>query len=715
MKFRKPASAMLAAAMLVSSTAIVSYAAEDAEMKAALTVAKERIEIPETYTEFNHYVRTSYGNKTYTFSWSAPDGTGAINAEVCGKVITSFTSNREDFAFDIIEDESAKPYTFAKLTKEELIQKATAAVKKLNPTVAKKIAVDPNGVRISLYGNDAYVTVNRVENGVKIAGQTGSVCLNKNTGEMTRFYLSWIPGAGFKDSKEAIKKSAAQKGFQAEFPIEMHYVAEYDWKTQEYTPHLVFHRTEFGQIDAFTGKKATFEGSYDYYENGIDEEVAEAAMDDDVENPATGAAVTFTDQEIAKMELEEQLIKPDQKLAEMIKSGIWSIPENAEISDFSTYFDSRANAYMLRASIRADAPVYESIDEIPTPLADEEVAYDYERTYYGSVTFNAETGEITSFYGSDTNGKRALKSEKKARQLIEKYFKEIAGDKAKEFPIDSEKVTLGFTDLGKDALTENIVIDTVSADTHRYVNGIVCEPESASIALDASARVSNYRMNYLGLDYPKPKNVLEADAVYKKYFEQVEYELLYRVAYNNKKKRVETALVYNANAELTIDAFSGALVNSNGGARTVKKPDHYTDLDENSDLFAAAEKLALYNITLMDENGCLNADKAVTREDFSNLVRSIGVYYYDSSENGQKTLTRKYAAKILTERYSDIAELPGLFSNAFSDVPADDKYVGYIAIAAAKGYMQGENGKFRPSAKMTRGEALMLVYNYLSR
>lgn len=706
---------MLAAAMLVSSTAIVSYAAEDAEMKAALTVAKERIDIPETFTEFNHYVRTNYGSKTYTFSWSAPDGSGAINAEVCGKVITEYNSYRDDLPFDVIVTEDGasiametKPYTFAKLTKEELIKKAKAAIKKLNPTITKKVAVDPDSVRISLYGNDAYITIYRVENGVKVAGQNGSVCLNKNTGEMTRFYLNWIPGAGFKNSDEAIKKSAAQEGFQTEFPVEMRYVAEYDWQTKKYTPHLIFRRTEFGQIDAFTGKKATFEESYDYYENGV-AEAASADMDMDDANPMTGAGVTFTEQEIAKMELEEQLIKPEQKLAEMIESGIWSIPKNAEVSDYHTYFDSRANAYMLHASLRAGASVYESIDDVIEPLADEDVIY--QESYYGSVTFNAETGEILSFYGSDPYGKRTLKSEKKAAKLIEQYFKEIAGDKAEDFPVDGTKADYIRTGDGSEA----DLIDAFSVSTHRYVNGIVCDPESASISLDASGRVSGYNMNYLGLNYPKPENVLETDTVYKKYFEQIKYELLYRVAYNNQKKRVETALVYNADAELYIDAFSGTLVNGNGEARTVQKPDHYTDLGDSGELRTAAEKLALYNVTLMDEKGRLNADKAVTREDFSNLVRSIGVYYYDSSKNGQKTLTRKFAAKILTEQYSDIAELPGLFSSPFSDVPADDKYAGYIAIAAAKGYMKGEKGKFRPSAKMTRGEALMLVYDYLSR
>lgn len=719
LKFRKPISAILAAAMLVPQTAILSFAEEDADMKAALTVAKERIEIPEAYTEFNHYVRSNYGRKIYSFSWSSPYGNGAVNASVCGKVVTSFTSNREDFAFDSVdvEEEGAKPYTFAKLTKDELIQRAKAAVKKLNPTIAKKLEIDPDDVRISLYGTDAYLSVYRIENGVRVAGQEGTVCLNKNTGEMNRFYLSWIPGAGFRDAKEAIGTAAAEKSYQSEFPLETRYVAEYDWQTKEYTPHLIFRRAGYGQIDAFTGKKATFEESYAYYENGVAEAVT-ADSDDADENPSTGGGVSFSEQEIAKMELEGQLIQPEQKLAEMIGSGIWSIPDRAEVGSYQTYFDSRQNAYMLRASLRADAQVYESLDEMPEPLEDDDGSgIAYRSAYYGSVTYNAETGEILSFYGSDTYGRKTLKSEKTARARIEKYFREIAGEKAADFPIDGKNADLVLSNTAPDGtITEATVIEGVSVRAQRRVNGIDCDPESASISLDASGRVSEYSLNYLGLEYPKPEKILEINEVYKKYFEQVGYGLLYRAAYNNKEKRVETALVYNADAELYIDAFSGALVNGNGGADPARRIDAYTDLDKTDETVrAAAEKLALYDVKLMDEKGRLNADQEITREDFTSLVRAVGVYYYDPSKSGNKALTRKYAAKILTAQYADIAELPGLFSSAFSDVPADDKYVGYIAIAAAKGYMKGENGRFRPSAKMTRGEALLLVYDYLSR
>lgn len=703
---------MLAAAMLFSSAAVVSYAQEDEEMKAALTVVKERITVPEKLTEFTHRVSTVYGKKTYSFQWSSPDGNASLEAEVCGKVITGY--GYSDFSGDLPENNGeTKPYTFAKLTKEELIRKAEKAIEKLNPTIAEKLSVSGDGVRISLYGESATVPIVRVENGVKVAGQKGAVSLNKNTGELTRFDLSWIPGAGFGDSEKAIKKSEAEKSYQTEFPVELRYVAEYDWKTDEYTPHLIFRRAGYGQIDAFTGKKATFEESYDYYkEMGADEVLATADdADMETENAAAGG-VSFTEQEIAKMELEGKLIKPEQKLAEMIGSGIWSIPSDAEVSGFHTYFDQRSGTYLTRASLRVEEQ-YVSIDEMdfPEPLEEYARSEPVVRTYYGSVSYNAETGEIRSFYGSDSQGGKTLKSEKEAKKLLNRYFGQIAGDKAKEFKLESPD--FGIANLDKNGnRTESSYIDSASVSSPRYAFEIPCEPESASISLDASGRVSGYNMNYLGLDYPKPENILDTDEVYKKYFGQVGYELLYRAAYNTKKKRVETALVYNADKELYIDAFSGALTSSNGET-AAQNPGGYTDLD-GSGLREAAEKLALYGITLMDEKGRLNEEKTITREDFSNLVRSIGIYY-GTDKNGGKALTRKFAAKILTAQYSDIAELPGLFSSAFSDVPKSDKYAGYIAIAAAKGYMKGEKGKFRPSEKMTRGEALMLVYDYLSR
>lgn len=718
MKFRKPASAFLAAAMLVSSVGIVSYAEADEEMKRELTVVKERIDVPEALSGFTYSTSKEYGNTYYSFTWRDPEGAqGMLYVTVCGKVITRY--EYYDYTDSSGWDER---YTFAKLTKEEIVERAKEELQKLNPTVAKNIAINEDGVRVSLYNNYAGVPIYRVRDGVKVAGETGQINIDKNTGALLSYHLTWTPGAGFGNAEEAISKEEAIAGYQKVFPLEKHYVSEYSWETKEYTPHLMFCRTDIGQIDAFTGKKATFEDSYDYYENDIANAEGYDGDDDDDDiagdsNPSTGGPVSFTDEELEKLETEGRLIKPEKALEDMIASGIWSVPKTAEVGDnsASTYFDSTVGAYVRSFTIRAyETEEYVSVDgagDVPA-TAEATKKTPAKSTYYGSVTMNAETGEILSFSGSDTRTiARAVKTENHAKNLLNNYLKRILNDRASEFVLDEPKVYY----LGKDRdgnLTENSYISTVSVSSPRYAYGIPCDREKVSLTIDQSARISRYSITWLGIEYPKPENILSEDEVYTKYFEQIEYKLLYRVAYNRKQKRMETALVYNASDELRIDAFSGKLVGYNGKELPAKTPKNYTDLKQ-SGCREEAEKLALYGVTLMDEEGRLNADMTITRDDFRVLVRNIGVYCYDV-ENGENPLTRKYAAKILAG-YSKIAELPNLFKSPYSDVPEDDKYVGYIALATAQGYIKGENGKFRPSAKMTRGDALLLVYDYLNR
>ncbi|MDE7234518.1 MAG: hypothetical protein K2N29_05580, partial [Ruminiclostridium sp.] len=126
MKFRKPASAFLAAAMLVSSVGIVSYAKVDEEMKQELTVVKERIDVPEALSEFRYTTSTEYGKKYYNFYWQSPDQPQYLDVTVCGKVITKY--RYDDYTDSSEKDES---YTFAKLTKEKIIEMAKEELHKL--------------------------------------------------------------------------------------------------------------------------------------------------------------------------------------------------------------------------------------------------------------------------------------------------------------------------------------------------------------------------------------------------------------------------------------------------------------------------------------------------------------------------------------------------------------------------------------------------------
>lgn len=720
MKFKKITSAVLAAAMLVPPTCIVSYAEQDQAMKQALTYVKERITVPKELSHFNYSSRVVAGKTQYTFTWDTVannDKWQSISVSIRGKVITSYSHNSWD-------DYSSDEYTFAKLDPDEIVKKAKEAVKTLNPTVCDYIEVDDTP-RIYLWGDDARVTIRRVKDGVSVKGATGSVTIDKDTGELKSYSLDWILGAGFADPSDAISKETAQKSFEKEFPVELVYTTEYDWENDKLIPHLVYRQTEYGEIDALTGKLSTFEGSYGSYNDDYDEADDDVAEVDDMDgaNPATGSnAISFTEDEIAKLEQENKLIKADEAIKLIQDMGVFNIPmKNVEATYSRCDYDEILKAYTRYVSFQSNVSGYVSIDggDDPIELLDDVAEDVADISVYGSFTINAETGEVLNYscwngYTGDTK----LTSEKKAKNLVTSYFSKIVGNRASEFPIENAVINYGYDEVPAETEnSENTTVPkmyTVNAYINRYANAIRCDSENVDITVDRNGKVADFNITYYGIEYPAPKNIISTEDAYKKYFEQVDYALRFRCALKDNKK-VVTAMVYASDDRLNIDAFSGDLVNYNGGELyRAAKTGEYTDL-EGSKYKEIAEKLAIYGVTLMDENGRLNADKVITRAEFRDLASSIGSYG-SVSDKPDSALTRQFAAKMLTSRYLDenVASLP-IFKTSYRDVKEGNKYAGYIAVADALGFMSGKDGKFNPSAKITRGQALQLIYNILAK
>lgn len=730
MKFKRATSAILAAAMLVPSTCIVSYAADKNEaMTQALTYVKQRIEIPENLTEFTYNSSLNAGTTKYNFNWHTETDIDyeEMNVAINGKVITYFNNGKMSYG---------DGYKFAKLDSSELYEKAKEAVKTLNPTVYKNIEISetPN---ISLSGNYAGFSLKRVKDGVPVAGSTGYLYINKDTGELLEYYLNWIIGAGFADPADAVSVETAQKGFADEFPVELVYTTEYDWETDKLIPHLIYRQTKFGEIDALTGKLSTYEGSYYEYEESVAEDneaSADLDGDDDV-NPGAGG-VSFTESEIEKLELEEKLIKADEAIKIVQDMGIFNISDNAESTRSSCDYDSYLGAYVRRVSFQSDVKGYVDVDQPSEEPYDEEVeeveavaeedsasapAYNPQQkevTYrvYGSITINAETGELLSYSCSNSSNLKEtkLKSEKGTDRILAARFKKIAGDISEKFPTDKANITYNREYISKERRDNGEVgeLRGASATINRYANGIKCSDESASITIDRNGKVSSYSITYYGIEYPEPKNIISETDAYANFFEQVDFPLRYRCALKD-NKTVVTAMVYTASKTLYIDAFTGKLTNSNGSeAYIIPENVTYTDLD-GSKYGKIAEKLAAYNITIMDEDGKLNEDKIITRGEFKDLVRKIGVYATVPTEEVNKSLSRQYAAKMFAHILNEkIAEMP-IFKSSFSDVKDTSKYVGYIEVATRLGYMSGTDGKFKPTQKITRGQALKMIYNIL--
>lgn len=693
-------------------------------MKTALTYVKQRITVPEELEVFNHSTRVSNDRTTYRFSWTTAEDSKsykALNVSICGKIITSYSY--EDYAVEEdVEDEGVinNKYTFAKLSEAELIEKAKAQIKKLNPSIYKNIEVDEDSLRVWLYGNTARISVKRVSSGIPVSGQTGSITLDKNTGELLSYNLPWVMGAGFAKPSKAVSVETAMEGFEAEIPLELYYTTSYDYETKAEIPHLIYRQGKYGKIDALTGKLSTFEDSYFSYDSEDDAVVEEEDCEEEAGDAVMGAnKVTFTDAELEKMEKEGSLIKADDALESLKAMGIFEIADNAEIAYSNCNYNETYEAYTRYFTFEANNTSYKPIEEPIEPIVYDDIEEEVEEVDVeddiqlsgGSVTINAETGEVLSFssWGGDGYDGKKL-TEKNALTTMNKYLKKLAGDKAAEFKL--KEPNFSYSDYEKNGEPKKGAHVTVaSSNSPRYIYDIPTTRENVSMYINSNKKIFDYYIDYYDIEYPKPDNIITEDDAYDKYFEQIDYDLLYCCAI--KEKKTLTAMVYNPGRNLYIDAFTGKLVNSDGSEITTYEKGEYTDL-EGSKYKEIAETLEMYNITLMDEEGRLNEDEPITRQQFSNLVSSIGCYYYNRT-GGEKALTRQFAAKILTNNIisETCAEIPGIFKSTYKDVKETSKYVGYIAIASALGYIEGENGKFRPSATISRGEALQMVYDYL--
>ena len=745
MRLRQVTSAALAAAIFATSSGIVAFAEQDPNMTKELTYVKERISIPEELSEFTHSTNKRYNNTSYNFCWNNKEDNKGIRVTVSGKVITSYE------CYDYSKGYDWSPH-FSKVDEKKLLEKAKGYIKQLNPTIMDRTEIDEDSFYVSLWGNEATLSFRRTANGIPVSGQTGSVTVNKDTGELMSYRYSWTLGATFKDSKDAISVAEAEKGFMKEFPVRLSYDVRYDWQTDEYIPYLVYKQTLSGDIDAFTGKLSTFQESYNSYDDDdceTDEEVTEDA------NPGAGGdgGIKFTENEIKQLELENKLITAEASLKKLKAMKVFYIPEGADIRTENCYYDERKGAYLRIVSLQGKAEGYVDIDgSIVMPLDEDYIkpagAKTATQNIYITYTINAETGELLSFNGNDIDNKKSLNEAETNKKAVD-VLKDLLGANAGKFKVNdniSGNINTVYDKYKDGKPVGKGRIRSISYNLKRVAYGIESDAENVSLRIGNSGYVTEYRLNYNAIKYPKPTNIVSAKDAYKSFFKNVGLDLKYKLAYRTADKKVVSALVYNAKRQLIVDAFTGEITDYNGNPIVVAKTiSGYTDLN-NSKYKKYAEKLYAYRISIADEDGKLRENDAITLNEFGKLLSGAGINsswsYSDDVEvvevdvddevintgsnssknntakNQNKKLTRKEVAKYLVSGiYGDkITSLKGIFKSPYKDVSESSEYVGYIAVAKATGLMKGVSStKFKPNTYFKRGEALKLIYNYLSK
>lgn len=684
----------MAAVTALTSTSICALAdGQNSEaLASAITIAKTRLDIPEELTEFSYNTSENYKTTTYNLTWSTPadaDEYREVSVTVCGSLILSY------FDSSMYSSKNADSH-FAKLTGDALYKKAQAAVKKLNPTVADVISIDRDSLNITMYGRKAQFSFVRTKNGVPVSNDRGSIVLDKDTGDIIGFHMSWHVNASFRDSKSAISLDKAKQKYAEMIQLTPQYEFDYDWQTKKVTARLVYRQGQYGEINAFTGKKSDF--SADGYYDGSNE-TEDAVADMDTGKGSGEGGYQFTEQEQAELdkklpyassEAVIKLMQADKWLTystdmELVSSDLYKVSFTGKdkyyyTANFSSYVPDE-NDYVYEEIVEEDGSV--SVPAVESAQNWQEV----------NITVDAESGQIMSYYFWDTRDSRSSSYDlDKADKLAEEIAKTYAGDRFVEYKGNPS------TDYSWTDQNNKTFYNGSSHSWDRYSSDILVSGDSISVGLNADMKLTNYSYSYTDVKLPDSSRMLSTDMVMQKFWENNDLNLYYLARFTDKKTK--TVLVYGTDSDVYVDATTGEPVY-----------DWQYSSDAANDLSGIKDKKILKMAKALDDHGYLISTEKFSENDTADSAVFEQLMGVNTDEESKK-LTRGDALVIFTKSVAGdaIPELKGIYKSPFSDVKDTDKNVGYYAIAYAMGAVSGN--KLNAKADFTYGDMIKMVYTF---
>ncbi len=685
-----------------AQTSGTSESAKEAAMKTALTKVKKRVTIPAQISEFTYRVQNKISTDCFTFTWSTPKSAKIreeINISIAGDTIINYNYGKYD-------NTEKGGQSFAKLTDEELLSKAKEHLKKLNPHAYAGGVYSISG--INLFGENATVSFQRKVNGIAVDSNGASVILNKDTGKLIAMNMEWWEDAEFASTAAMLSAEEAIASFKKNCNLTPAYTISYDYENDKHTARLVYRAEYDSEMDAFTGKKSTIWsdmandkgisyfpfGGYGAYDYITEDEVAVE------EAGAADGGVNFTEAELKEIEADKSLLKKND-ITEMLQDDKYvNLNDDAVLKNSYLYKDEKTEEYFYTL-------VYET---------------DSSKSYYrANVYLNAKTGEIENFYISDNKSLSNTKAYPVEENLtiakdVMKYF---YGDICGSYKSDPENSRPSDYYTNKNGTK---VYETArSYIFNRYVNDVIVEGDTIRVEIDNKGNVSSVNYNYTDVKFPSAPE-LDKDKAIDSLFKQQPMKLYYD-GYYKRDGSVKTYLIYRTDSFTLNRNYKLCYHNGESIKTTSAETDtNYTDIKGNK-YEKAITTLARYGITLDSADRKFNPDGALTDLEFSALVykamKNYVPYTIRNASDDVKplTLTKALAAKAFVEAQGggEYAQLKGIFTSPYKDVSAKHEYVGYIAIAKAMGFIDPSVKNYNPDSKVTRGEAMQIIYDYILR
>ncbi|MBO4898020.1 MAG: S-layer homology domain-containing protein [Clostridia bacterium] len=663
----KKTSLFIAVIMLISFVLPVSAA--DDKMANALKTVKERIEIPAECTEFSSRTEVSDGKPSYYFTWTTKNDSDTfreVNVNITG---TYLIDNYYTYGSD--ENRETRIYYANKkipqVSRDTALENAKAFFEKANPAICGEF--DFAEAETDLYGNSYNISVNRKANGIKVDNYV-SFNVDAVSGKVTSFYMNYTENAAFPSAEGVIGEEKAESIFRGGALQKIYY----DFNDGEMA-QIVWQAAGFDMIDAFSGEK------FDYSES-INENSARAAGKNAA---ATDSAeeVIFTEEEIKELDAVAGLITFDE--AEKMLRGISEFDlSGTEVNSARVY--KQGERYVISLDFEGDDK-------------------------WCDASINAKTGQLLNYWGY--NNKYENTETGFDDDFIKKYCKDF---------------------LSRTKVKDNSYRVRVENGIEYPFDTIHCEKDKKT------GKVTSFSLYFdEQKEFEMPEGLADESAIYDALYESVKPELCYVLG-----DKTEAKLIYELDTSGIgfIDAQTKKLLGYDGKetAEPISAREYaYTDI---SGHFAEEAINALAAIDVGFPETEFKPNDIITQKEYMALLSQCvydyvifakGAVDYDKTAgyfmqrnnisedeiDADAPLTRETALKYLfdsgVEEFAHAAKIEGIFKTGFYDEgDIDPTMLGHVAIAKGLHIINGSpDGNFYPKANVTRGEAAVMIYNYL--
>jgi len=719
--------ALLLSAALVMTSFVQVFAADpnDTGLEKAINNAKSIVEVPTEYSKFEYSVNGYNGEKNWRLTWSTPK-----ESKIKGQVSVSIDDSGYILNYDKYSqnDDTYSSSKLPKYSRQSAEDTAKSFIEKIQPGLSSKLEAENDNNKY-IGARDYYFNFHYVQDSIPYYGFNCSVSVNGSTGEVRNYYGNKVTGLSFPSKNGVISKDVIEKTFIDANSLELRYMQSYEDEKVTFYPAYVLTQKGRGQYDAFTGELVESQGNRIY--NGA------MSSDKMMLAKAAGDYGSMLGNNLTHQELDAV-----KKIANVISTEdaekiIRAIPEiglddTYKANSFNLYKDNKnKDQYVWNMSFQKD----NEKDGVQKILV---------RNYI-SVSINAETGKLVSFYlgyngASDDENKIDYATAKATAYAI---AKQLEPEKFSQTELFGEKSSL-------EAQSSRIIISSgYSYNFRRVVNGVPCDSDYIQVGIDAkTGKVSSYSVDWYNGQFPSIENAISIEQAYKSLFEKVGVKLYYvNIQSSNTtdpKSDIDTKseikLVYSLNTKMTsttIDAKTGELLDYQGKPYIEKNTLPYTDIKGH---FSEQAVKVLQEFGVGFDSDKFLPDQSITQAEFLELImKSIDSYFSqnvakdkrqdyiyenllrrgiikENEVSPEALVTREDSVKFIIRNMNlqKVAEIKEIFICEFNDKDAiSPDLIGYVTIAKGLKLISGYNGNFEPKSTLTRGEAAVLLYNSL--